>query len=92
MIKTFMHKGLRRLYETGSRGSVQAAHAARLERLLDRLAAATLATDMNLPGFGFHELAGNRKGTYAVKVSGNWRLTFRFQDGDACNVDLEDYH
>ena len=48
--------------------------------------------DMNLPGFGWHPLKGARKGTYAVEVSGNWRLTYRFSGTEATDVDLEDYH
>jgi len=47
---------------------------------------------MNLPGYRFHELKGERRGTYSVTVSGNWRLTFTFADADAFDVDLEDYH
>ena len=66
--------------------------AARIERMLDRLDAATHPQDMNIPGFAWHPLKGNRKGTYAVSVSGNWRLTFSFDGEHAVNVDLEDYH
>lgn len=64
----------------------------RLDRLLDALDSAERAGDMNMPGNRFHELKGERKGTYSVTVSGNWRLTFRFADADAFGVDLEDYH
>lgn len=60
--------------------------------MLDRLDAAIRPEDMNLPGYGFHGLKGDRKGTYAVSVSSNWRITFRFEKGDAVDVDLEDYH
>lgn len=60
--------------------------------MLDRLDAAIRPEDMNLPGYRFHGLKGDRKGTYAVSVSGNWRITFRFEKGDAVDVDLEDYH
>jgi len=60
--------------------------------MLDRLDAATKPEDMNLPGYKFHPLKGDRKGTYAVSVSGNWRLTFGFDGQDAVNVNLEDYH
>jgi proteic killer suppression protein len=60
--------------------------------MLDRLDAVVRPEDMNLPGYKFHTLKGNRKGTYAVSVSGNWRITFRFADGDAVDVNLEDYH
>lgn len=61
-------------------------------RLLDRLDAATKPEDMNVPGFDFHQLKGKRKGTYAVSVSGNWRITFQFVEGDAVKVTLKDYH
>jgi Plasmid maintenance system killer protein len=60
--------------------------------MLDRLEASTRPEDMDLPGFGFHKLTGNRKGTCSVSVSGNWRITFEFEDGDATSVNLEDYH
>ncbi len=63
-----------------------------MERQLDRLDAATKPEDMDLPGYRFHPLKGDRKGVYAVSVSGNWRLTFRFAGEDATDVDLEDYH
>lgn len=60
--------------------------------MLDRLDAAISPEDMRLPGYDFHRLQGNRRGTYAVSVSGNWRMTFRFDGKDAVHVDLEDYH
>jgi proteic killer suppression protein len=60
--------------------------------MLDRLDAVVRPEDMNIPGFKFHQLSGDRKGTYAVTVSGNWRITFRFDGKDAVDVDLEDYH
>lgn len=60
--------------------------------VLARLDGATSPRDMNLPGLTLHELIGNRQGTWSVKVSGNWRITFAFNGVDACNVDLEDYH
>ncbi len=64
----------------------------RLERMSDRLDAATKPDDMNLPGYRFHPLKGKRKGAYAVSVSGNWRLTFSFEGENAIDVCLEDYH
>jgi proteic killer suppression protein len=64
----------------------------RLTRRLDNLNAAIAATDLDLPGFDLHQLKGERRGTWSVKVSGNWRVTFTFRDGDAYDVDLEDYH
>ena len=92
MIKTFEHKGLERLFLTGSKRGITSQHAPRIARLLDRLDASTEVTDMNLPGFHLHEFTGNRKGTYSVKVSGNWRITFTFRQGNAYDVNLEDYH
>ena len=64
----------------------------RVRRILFALNAATLPTDLNTPGSGFHELKGDRKGTYSWIVTGNYRLTFKFEDGEALEVDLEDYH
>jgi proteic killer suppression protein len=71
---------------------LQADHVKRISRLLDRLDAAKQPRDMNLPGLGFHPLKGDRKGTYSVTVSGNWRVTFRFDGENATDLDLEDYH
>ena len=92
MIKSFRHRGLERFFTRSERRGLDASQVDRIRRLLDRLEAATKAEDMNLPGYKFHALKGARKGTYAVSVSGNWRLTFRFTAGDAADVDLEDYH
>jgi toxin HigB-1 len=92
MIKNFSHRGLERYFRDDDMRGINAQHAPRIERLLDRLEAATVAEDMNIPGWGFHELKGDRKGVYAVKVSGNWRITFRFEGDDARDVNLEDYH
>ena len=90
MILGFRHKGLHRFFSKGDYRGIPAQHAARIERLLDRLDAAAKPDDMDLPGYRFHPLKGDRKGTYAV--SGNWRLTFRFVGEDANDIDLEDYH
>lgn len=92
MILNFRHKGLERFFSKSDYRGIPAQHAARLERLLDRLDAALKPDDMSLPGYRFHPLKGERKGTYAVSVSGNWRLTFRFAGEDAADIDLEDYH
>ncbi|MCA1565753.1 MAG: type II toxin-antitoxin system RelE/ParE family toxin [Acidobacteria bacterium] len=91
MIKTFRHQGLRQLFETGRSNSISA-DLTRLTRRLDFLNHAASPTDMNLPGCRLDELIGERKGTWSVTVSGNWRLTFSFQDRNAFDVDLEDYH
>ncbi len=92
MIKTFRHKGLQGFFETGSKAGIQPHHAARLGRQLARLDLAKTAADMNVPGWGLHALAGNLAGRYAVSVSGNWRLTFGFDGGDAVLIDYQDYH
>ncbi len=92
MIKTFRHKGLKRLFEQESTRGVQADLAPRITRRLDAIDAATAVTDLNLPGFDLHQLKGDRAGTWSIKVSGNWRITFRFEGGDAHDIDLEDYH
>jgi len=91
-IKGFRHKGLERLFATGSKRGIQAKHADRLRLILGSLNAAAAPRDMGLPGLDLHELKGVRKGTWAVKVSGNWRVTFRFAGKDADQVDYEDYH
>ena len=92
MIRSFRHRGLEAFFTKDDPRKVPADRLARITRLLDRLEVSKMPQDMNLPGFDFHRLKGNRKGTYAVSVSGNWRLTFRFDGEHACDVDLEDYH
>lgn len=92
MIRSFRHKGLERYFTKGERKGIDARQEARIRRILDRLEAATRPEDMNLPGYWFHGLKGDRKGIFAVRVSGNWRITFRFAYGDAVDVNLEDYH
>lgn len=92
MIRSFRHRGLERFFTRDDARGIPARHLSRLERMLDRLDAATGPGDMKLPGYRFHPLKGKRKGAYAVNVSGNWRLTFRFTGEDATDVNLEDYH
>ena len=92
MIRIFKHKGLARFFETGFKSGIQAQHAERLRLILGRLSAAAKPEDMGLPGLRLHPLKGKRKGTWAVWVSGNWRITFRFVGADAEVVDYEDYH
>ena len=92
MITFFKHKGLGLFFIKGSYKGVPAQHGSRIERILDRLDAAIEAKDMDLPGYKFHALKGERKGDFAVSVSGNWRITFAFKGKDAVDVNLEDYH
>ena len=92
MIHGFKHKGLAKFFQTGSKSGIQAQHAERLALILGRLSAATSPKDIGLPGLELHPLKGDRKGVWAVKVSGNWRVTFLFVEKDADDVDYEDYH
>ena len=92
MIKSFKHKGLRVFFTTGKIKGIQADHAKRLSRQLFALADATQAADMDLPGWRLHALQGELAGHWSVRVSGNWRLTFRFIGEDAELVDYQDYH
>lgn len=92
MIQSFKHKGLRRYYETGSTAKIQPAHAKKLRIILTLLDAAGDLKDMNFPGSGLHTLKGEYTGFHAVSVSGNWRVIFRFENGDAYDVGYLDYH
>ncbi len=92
VIKTFLHKGLKAFFETGSKAGVQPHHVARLSRQLARLDVAKSPTDMNVPGWGLHPLSGKLAGHYSITVNGNWRLTFVFEGNDAVLVDYQDYH
>lgn len=92
MIKNFRHKGLKQLFERGERRKVQAEHADKLERILARLEEADSHSNMALPGFRLHPLKGELAGFWSVSVSGNWRVIFRFENGNAMDVDLIDYH
>jgi len=92
VIAVFKHKGLEKFFTKGIKSGIQAKHAERLRLILGRLNASTCPRDMNLPGLNLHRLTGDRKGTWSVKVSGNWRVTFKFAGKDVTDVDYEDYH
>lgn len=92
MIRSFRHRGLRALYEGRSVEGVNPQHVRKLSRILAVLDQSTRPQDMNLPGFRLHALKGALEGHFAVSVSGNWRVTFRFDDGQAVDVDDTDYH
>jgi proteic killer suppression protein len=92
VIRSFRHKGLRRFFESGSAAGIQPAHANRLRLILGRLDASNSPRDMDLPGLVLHPLKGQRKGEWSVRVSGNWRVTFRFAGKSAEHVNYEDYH
>ncbi len=92
MIKSFKSKALERIYRQDDASKVNASHRAKIIRILDRLDASKKANDMNLPGYRLHELKGKQKGTWAVLVSENWRITFKFEGEHAVDVDYMDYH
>jgi len=92
LILTFRHKGLERFFRSGDARGIRAAHLARIERMLDMLDAATRPEDLRLPGFFLHPLRGERQGEWAMRVSGNWRMTFAFEGIHCMAVNLEDYH
>lgn len=88
----FRHSGLRRLWEQGDASRLNPDLVNRIASALDDLAAARRPGQMNLPRYRMHQLTGNRRGVWSVRVSGNWRITFRFVDNEAVDIDLEDYH
>jgi proteic killer suppression protein len=92
MTKKIRHKGLARFFESGDTRGINAQHAAWLRILLTSLNVAEEPADLALPGFRLHQLKGERKGQWAVSVSGNWRLVFVFESGGVTDVDLVDYH
>jgi proteic killer suppression protein len=92
VIRSIRHKGLKRLYEDDDPRGVFAEHVEKLRRILARLEAAEVVTDMDIPGYRLHALKGELHGCYAVTVSANWRVVFRFEHGEALDVDYVDYH
>jgi proteic killer suppression protein len=92
VIKSFRHKGLRRFYEAGVKSGVQPKHAVRLRLQLSALDTAQRIEDVDIPGYRLHSLKAKLKGRLSIWVSGNWRLTFEFKDGNVHILDYEDYH
>jgi len=92
MVNSFRHKGLKRLFDDDDHRGVMAEHLTKLRHILGRLDAADSVEDMDLPGFKLHPMKGDLKGLWAVSVRANWRVTFRFMDGHAFDVDYLDYH
>ena len=92
VIVSFRHKGLERLYRDGSKKGVQAAHVPKLLRILSVLDVAGEPGDLSIPSFRTHPLKGDLAGCWSIWVNGNWRITFRFIDGDVEFVDYQDYH
>ncbi len=91
MIRTFKHSGLKKLFE-GNASRIAADLRVRVSLALSALDAAKSPPELDLPGYRLHQLKGDRKGIWSITVSGNWRITFRFDDGSAHDVDLVDYH
>ena len=92
-IRSFSHKGLQRLYDEGQTKGVPAASAKELRRMLAFLESMTQENELRaLPLWNAHELKGDRKGTWSLHVTANWRLTFSIENAEVCYVDLEDYH
>ena len=92
MIIGFRHRGLQRLFERGERRRIPPNQIEKIEDILAQLDVAAGSQDMNKPGFRLHPLSGDLAGFWSVAVSGNWRITFRFDATDVTDVDLVDYH
>ena len=92
MIKSWKHKGLQRFFETGSAAGINPQHVKRLRGRLRFIDLAETIEDVNVAGCKLHSLQGDREGIWSVTVSGNWRITFEFKDGDAFILNYEDYH
>jgi proteic killer suppression protein len=92
MIRSFRHKGLEAFFRRGSKAAIQPDHAPRLRLQLAKLETASVPGDMALPGWRLHPLTGKLKDHWAVWVDKNWRLTFKFDQGDVVLVDYQDYH
>lgn len=92
MIASFQHKGLKLFYEKGNASKLQPQHVAKIRLILTRLAAAVAPTDLNVPGYGLHQLTGVLAGLWAVKVDKNYRIVFRFDGVNMQDVDYLDYH
>lgn len=92
MIKGFKHRGLKRLYERGDRSGIRPDLVDTVERILTFLDSASAAQALDIPRYRLHPLKGDRKGLWAVTVRANWRIVFRFEEADAFDVELIDYH
>lgn len=92
MFQSFRHKGLRQFYRVGNKAGIQSQHEKRIRLILARLDAAREPKDMSLPGLRLHPMTGRLDGFWAVDVSGNWRIVFRFDGHDVYDVDYLDYH
>ena len=92
MILSFKHKGLKQFFKDGAVSGIQSNHKSRIRLILGRLHSSTKVQDMDLPGLYLHQLKGSNKERWSVRVSGNWRITFKFHGVDALEVNYEDYH
>jgi proteic killer suppression protein len=92
MIENFRHKGLKRLYEKADRSGLNAQMIPRIEEIMAMLDAAETVQELDIPGYRLHPLAGDLKGFWSIRVTGNWRIVFRFANGAASDIDLTDYH
>ena len=92
MIKSFKHKGLKTFFETGSAKGIQSIHAGRLNLLLGALDAMNQVEDLKAPSFRLHKLSGDKKELWSITVQANWRITFKFENGNVYVVDYLDYH
>lgn len=92
MIKSFKHKGLKKFFETGSTAGIDAKQSKKISVRLSVLDLAKEVKDIDVPGFFLHPLTGDKKGLWSITVTGNWRITFEFIEGDVYVVNYEDYH
>jgi proteic killer suppression protein len=92
VITNFKNRKLKRLFEKGDSSGISPEHCNRIKDILARLEIAATPSDVNFPGWRLHPLKGNRKGFWALDVRANWRITFRFEGMDVCDVNYEDYH
>lgn len=92
MIQTFRNKALERLLKEGNAKGIPKDLEERIRRRLEVIDSATAIDDLRIPGYDLHQLKGDRRETWSIKVSGNWRITFIFRNNDAWDLNLEDYH
>jgi proteic killer suppression protein len=92
MIKTFKHKGLKQFFIENNKMALDARDLGKITRILDRLDAAEVPQDMNIPGWNLHLLKGDRSDVWSVSVRKNWKITFKLEDAEVSEVNLEDYH
>jgi toxin HigB-1 len=92
MIQTFKNKALEKLFKEGNAKGIPKELEKKTRVRLEVIDTATMIDEINIPGYRLHELKGDRQGTWSIKVSGNWRITFTFNDNNAYDIDFEDYH